>query len=117
MGGTIWAPWLWVGVRVPWSCDLAASPGAQTGGIRARFENLARAESEDAERQAAEEKERRKKREAAERQAAERERAEEVSCCVWCMCKCVITLEAVVGSVSNSADSGRPGMGTGARTL
>ena len=65
-------------------------PGAQTGGIRARFENLARTESEDAERQAAEEKERRRKREAAERErmeearreAAERERAAEVSCCV-----------------------------------
>ena len=43
-------------------------PGAQTGGIRAQFENLARAGTEDAERQAAEEKERRRKREAVERQ-------------------------------------------------
>ena len=77
---------MWLHGHVMW----LPLPGAQTGGIRARFENLARTESEDAERQAAEEKERRKKREAAERQrmeearreAAERERAEEVSFCV-----------------------------------
>ena len=45
--------------------------GAQTGGIRARFENMAKAEADEAERQAAEEKERRRKREAVERQRME----------------------------------------------
>ena len=87
-------------------------PGAQTGGIRAQFENLARAGTEDAERQAAEEKERRRKREAVERQM-EKEKVWMAG--VWA--SSLLEATHVVGSGFYSAGRGRAGMGAGARTV
>lgn len=62
---------------------MTVSLGAQTGGIRARFENMAKEGAEDAERQAAEEKERRRKREAVERQRMDEVQADCVGCVLW----------------------------------
>ena len=59
---------------------VISSTEAQTGNLRSRFENMAKAEAEDNERRAAAEKERRKQRE-----EAERRRQEERVCVRWCV--------------------------------